>query len=47
MNFCSPGTRYFFKFQEYSDFLEERKKVIEEQKKVLQEKREAKMLRTA
>lgn len=34
-------------FQEYGEFLEERKKIVEEQKKMLQEKREAKMLRTA
>lgn len=34
-------------FQEYGQFLEERKAIIEEQKKSLQEKREAKMLRTA
>lgn len=34
-------------FQEYGEFLAERKQVVEEQKKMLQEKREAKMLRTA
>lgn len=37
----------FFYFQEYGEFLNQRKAIVEEQKKMLQEKREAKMLRTA
>lgn len=37
----------FFNFQEYGEFLNQRKAIVEEQKKMLQEKREAKMLRTA
>lgn len=44
---CIYVLNIFCLFQEYGEFLEERKKTVEEQKKMLQEKREAKMLRTA